>query len=424
MKATFIVLSLLALAHAHGALYGRELEAHYKRQAAVGQCSSSLRTRQALRMDRIDSRRSTILGSGNYQRGDSSVGTISSFADVPSGSLPQSLSASGTVLSNGPGAGSAMPSAIGGNMTAGGGAGGMGGSAETTYSPTGTVYSTFNSTLTLPFASAIATAAPASATTQASDGAYALSPIQEEGPYYIPGELIRSDVVENQTGVPFYIEFSVIDINTCEPLVGAAVDIWSCNATGDYSGFSESAATSTGPVGNNSSASTDTSNEPFSGELLHVGDQNDAGSTILDSETFLRGMQITDGDGNAYFTTIVPGWYSGRAPHIHMRVHVGGNLTTNGTYVGGNLTHTGQTFFGEDLYAQIQNLYPYTEDHAVRTTNDEDRPWTQQNGTYAAWNLFYVVDGDVKSGLIGVLNLAVDSTATDQEGVVVSGGNM
>ncbi|KZO98491.1 aromatic compound dioxygenase [Calocera viscosa TUFC12733] len=305
-----------------------------------------------------------------------------------------------------------------------GGSGGMGGGAETTYLATGTVYSTFNSSLGVPIASATATAAPASASTQASDGACALSPSQEEGPYYIPGELVRSDVAENQTGVPFYLEFAVIDVNTCEPLVGAAVDIWSCNATGDYSGFSESAATSTAPISGNSTLSNSTSDEPFSGEILHVGDQNDIGSTILDSETFLRGMQITDDDGSAYFTAIVPGWYSGRAPHIHMRIHVGGNLTANGTYVGGNLTHTGQTFFGEDLYEQIQDLYPYTNDHVVRTTNDEDRPWSQQNGTYATWNLFYVVEGDVQSGLIGVLNLAVDSTATDQMGVVSGNGTM
>ena len=45
----------------------------------------------------------------------------------------------------------------------------------------------------------------------------------------------------------------------------------------------------------------------------------------------------------------------------------------------------------------------------VRTTNDEDRPWTQQNGAYSAWNLYYVVEGDVTQGLIGYLNLGVVS---------------
>ena len=45
----------------------------------------------------------------------------------------------------------------------------------------------------------------------------------------------------------------------------------------------------------------------------------------------------------------------------------------------------------------------------LRTTNDEDRPWTQQNGTYSAWNLYYVVEGDVTQGLIGYLNLGVVS---------------
>jgi hypothetical protein len=45
----------------------------------------------------------------------------------------------------------------------------------------------------------------------------------------------------------------------------------------------------------------------------------------------------------------------------------------------------------------------------LRTTNDEDRPWSQQNGTYSAWNLYYVVEGDVTQGLIGYLNLGVVS---------------
>lgn len=74
----------------------------------------------------------------------------------------------------------------------------------------------------------------------------------------------------------------------------------------------------------------------------------------------------------------------------------------------------------------------------VRTTNDEDRPWSQENGTYAAWNLYYVNESDITQGLLGFVNLAVvcawfmrqitrysssdwfsaqDSTATDQDGV-------
>ncbi|KAF8299301.1 aromatic compound dioxygenase [Clavulina sp. PMI_390] len=277
---------------------------------------------------------------------------------------------------------------------------GMGSGSGTTAKATATAVTSVLST----FPTTTSGAVPASQTTQASDGACVLSPQQEEGPFYVAGEALRENLIENQPGIPFYLEFSLIDTNTCAPLVNAAVDIWSCNSTGEYAGFISS---DTAPY--NTSL--------YSGDVQHVGDKNDAGSTITDNKTFLRGQQLTDSSGNAKFTTLIPGWYSGRTAHIHVRVHVGGTVTTNGTYTGGSLTHTGQTFFGEDFYSKVANVYPYTLDTKTRTTNDQDRPWTQQNGKYGAWNLYYVVNGDITKGIIGFQTLAVDSKATGQNGV-------
>lgn len=137
-----------------------------------------------------------------------------------------------------------------------------------------------------------------------------------------------------------------------------------------------------------------------------VGGTNDFGSTLLETDTFLRGVQISDGDGVTRFTGIVPGWYDGRAPHIHMRVYTNAigefpfplssaivgisecvlrksydhSVASNGTFSSSadHLVHTGQTFFGEDVYSQIAQIYPYTEDTANRTLNSEDRPYSQQ----------------------------------------------
>lgn len=86
----------------------------------------------------------------------------------------------------------------------------------------------------------------------------------------------------------------------------APLDIWSCNSTGEYAGYI-------------SGDDSDTSNGTYNGELAQVGDSNDIGSVITDTKTFLRGQQLTNDEGVVQFTTLVPGWYAGRAPHIHIR---------------------------------------------------------------------------------------------------------
>ncbi len=64
-----------------------------------------------------------------------------------------------------------------------------------------------------------------------------LTPELEQGPYYVQGEYVRSDMRENQTGVPAYVDIELIDVSTCEPLTGVYLDVWHCNATGVYAGI-------------------------------------------------------------------------------------------------------------------------------------------------------------------------------------------
>lgn len=56
------------------------------------------------------------------------------------------------------------------------------------------------------------------------------------GPYWVQGELIRNDLRETQPGIDLYLDVQLIDVNTCQPVSKAHLDIWSCNATGIYSG--------------------------------------------------------------------------------------------------------------------------------------------------------------------------------------------
>lgn len=164
-----------------------------------------------------------------------------------------------------------------------------------------------------------------------------LTPEMTEGPYYIDDKLLRDDITEGRPGVPLELTISVIDATSCEPLADVAVDIWHCDALGDYSGIS-------GQMGND-----DTS-----------------------GQTFLRGVQLTGQDGAAKIQTIYPGWYVGRATHIHMKVHTGGTAE-DGTYIGGTTAHTGQLFFDDETTDQVAQLDPYVQRIDIaRTMNVED----------------------------------------------------
>ncbi|HRI19542.1 MAG TPA: hypothetical protein PLA68_01255 [Panacibacter sp.] len=124
-----------------------------------------------------------------------------------------------------------------------------------------------------------------------------VAPAEVEGPYpYVGGELTnplqRTDITAGQTGLPLTLTFTIADAgNNCNPVPGARVDIWHCNKDGYYSGY-----------GNQN------------GGVL--GTQNYVG------QTWLRGYQLADANGEAIFTTVYPGWYQGRATHIHIEVFV------------------------------------------------------------------------------------------------------
>ena len=122
---------------------------------------------------------------------------------------------------------------------------------------------------------------------EAGEGACILTPQAIEGPFYRDPWLVRSDIREGRTGVPLRVRLRVIEAGPCTPITGARVDIWHCDAQGLYSGF----------PGQGDSRALDTS-----------------------GETFLRGTQDTDTTGWATFETIYPGWYAGRATHIHVKV--------------------------------------------------------------------------------------------------------
>lgn len=184
---------------------------------------------------------------------------------------------------------------------------------------------------------------PSRAARQAADPRAALcvlTPEQTEGPYYIAGEKVRSNITEHRLGTPLTLRLTVVDATTCTPIKGAAVDIWHCDASGIYSGF-EQASTGAAP-----------------------GGPGGAGGPT-DHDTFLRGIQLTDARGVSQFRTIYSGWYRGRTVHIHVKVHAGGSVV-----------HTGQLYFPDSLTTRVYQSDPYRARAAQRDT------WNATDGIY------------------------------------------
>jgi len=241
-----------------------------------------------------------------------------------------------------------------------------------------------------------------------------LMPEQEVGPYYVAGELLRSDIAESKPGVPLTLRIAILDAHTCKPLPGAAIDIWHCDALGVYSGYTK--ANPMGPGGPPPSGGPAGGPPPGPPPDFASGPQGGPMGTppqmhTTDKLTFLRGIQLTGTDGSVFFRTIVPGFYPGRTNHIHFKVRLGGQ-TSNSTYEAGHTSHTGQVFLPEDVAVQLMQHEPYTKHTIHRTTQAEDMVFTGQHGDASIATLKPVKPGDWSAGLHAELVAAVDPTAT------------
>ncbi|MEZ4429765.1 MAG: hypothetical protein R3A51_18970 [Nannocystaceae bacterium] len=142
----------------------------------------------------------------------------------------------------------------------------------------------------------------------------------------------RQDVSEGFSGLPIRLALKIVAVDSCAPVAGAVVEIWHTQRTGVYSGVTPSGA-------------------------FCYGDDPEA-----ESHLYFRGTQTSDADGRVDFDTCFPGWYGGRAIHIHFRI-----------YLGGERYLTSQLFFDEALTAEIFNAHPeYAEFGQPDTINSND----------------------------------------------------
>jgi len=162
-------------------------------------------------------------------------------------------------------------------------------------------------------------------------------PALTEGPFFVDELLNRSDIRTDpsngtvKAGVPLKIKFNVgkVSGSACTALAGAFVDIWQTDATGGYS------------------------------DVSGQGNPNNIG------QKFLRGYQITDSNGVVEFTTIYPGWYSGRTVHIHYQVRLFAGATRTYQFIS-------QLVFDDTLTDQVFTQAPYNTRGARNMRNSND----------------------------------------------------
>ena len=202
---------------------------------------------------------------------------------------------------------------------------------------------------------------PSSTTSGTTSSSCAVTPSETEGPY--PDRLgmisnqayYRRDITEGKPGLALSLVLTIVNTNqNCQALANAAVEVWQCDASGNYSEYSQPGFNGTG-------------------------------------QTFLRGLQTTDSSGQVTFTTIYPGWYAGRATHIHVDV-----------FINGAIVKTTQIAFPESTTAAVYATGVYAAKGLNSTTNASDNVFSDGTSMELA-----TLSGSTTSGYTATLTIGV-----------------
>ncbi|KAG8732354.1 hypothetical protein FRC11_014230 [Ceratobasidium sp. 423] len=248
------------------------------------------------------------------------------------------------------------------------------------------------------------------------------APEVTEGPYYVNNEYLRQDISEDQEGVPLVLDIGVMDVTTCQPLDQALVEIWHCNATGQYSGFTTAqldipgGGNGTAPGGNGTTTFNGTA--PTGTESMGAAPTGGAGggmasTSMTDQLTFLRGGWPTNSEGMVEFKSIYPGYYTGRTVHIHTMVQTNYSVATNGSIIShaGSLHHIGQLFFEDTLNDAIVTQGAYANTTQSRTYNTEDNILDSENADgYNAIASTELLGETETDGILAYITIGVDPT--------------
>src|SRR5262249_10134332 len=190
----------------------------------------------------------------------------------------------------------------------------------------------------------------------------AVSPTETRGPYpdtvgMIGNEAFyRRDITEGKSGVPLTLTLTVVNANSGgAPIGGVQGEIWQCDASGNYSEYSQPGFNGTG-------------------------------------QTFLRGVQTTDANGQVTFTTIYPGWYAGRATHVHVDV-----------YRSGTIVKSTQIAFPEEVTRTVYASSVYAAKGQNTTTNAGDMVFADS----LADELATITGGNTTSGYTATFRVGI-----------------
>jgi protocatechuate 3,4-dioxygenase beta subunit len=199
--------------------------------------------------------------------------------------------------------------------------------------------------------STTATTTTTTTTIPGTSSSCAVTPSETVGPYPSLTDLIRSDIREGKSGTNLALTITVVNTNDrCNPVSGANVEIWQCDAAGNYSQYGTQTA-----------------------------------------QTYLRGIQTTNANGEATFTTVYPGWYQGRATHIHVEV------VRNGASV-----KVTQIAFPESANAAVYATGVYASRGSNPTSNSSDGIFADSLASELA-----TVTGDPTSGYTATFKVGI-----------------
>ena len=137
------------------------------------------------------------------------------------------------------------------------------------------------------------------------------------------------------------------------------------------------------------------------------------------------GQQVTNEQGVAVFNTIYPGWYRGRATHMHVKVHVGSSLTNMSGAIfakGGHVSHTGQLYFNDSMTDEVAKLSPYTSQSVRRTRNAEDMLFGQSKGSTMIIPVRLLSSNGLRGAVSGDITLAINPNAVAKPDMGPGGG--
>jgi protocatechuate 3,4-dioxygenase beta subunit len=193
-------------------------------------------------------------------------------------------------------------------------------------------------------------------------GSCTVTDTETDGPYPLynsrGSSIQRVDITDGKTGLPLDMVITIRNVNdSCNVLANARVDVWHCDKDGYYSGYTNSG---------------------------YLGTQNNS------SAVFCRGLQYTDSSGQVKFTTIYPGWYTGRVTHIHAQIYVGTSLKLTTQIAFPDAINT--AVYKTSLYSTHgQNSMTNANDNIIMDSLDNELATVTANSTTGGYDLTHTI---------------------------------